>query len=295
MSQPMVPEVGELAALAKRLLEAGDRQGAGVCCAAALRLAPSCLPVHNLRETHALPGNMGSWTGVNAVISESDDIFRFFAAHPTSVNPLRDYLSDGWRTLSELQRVLDRHALSLSGVSSFLEFACGHGRFTRHLEKVVPKGALHVSDVVPSTLDFLSSTFGVTAVPSDSSPQRVEFPRNYQVVFVLSLFSHLPRSSWDGWLKCLWKATAPGGLLIITTHGHKSAAQDHAVLGDEGFAFFAQSESGALPGEEYGCAYATEAFVRRLVGETLPEASIDFTPGHFWANQDAYVLKRPGA
>lgn len=289
----MKNEVMGLVSLARRLLDAGDRDAAAICCAAALKIDPTCLPAHNLRETQQLEGNMTAWMGVNAVISESDDIFRFFASHPTSVSPLRDYLADGWRTLSELQRLLEPHGVSLSRLPSFMEFACGHGRFTRHLEALLPKGSLHVSDVVPSTLGFLEQTFGVTPVPSFSDPAQLQFPKQYDVVFVLSLFSHLPRQTWDAWLQCLWNATTPNGLLVFTTHGEKSASKDGVQFAQDGFTFFTQSESGALPGEEYGCAYATEAFVRRAVTDALRgEAAVDFSPAQFWSNQDAYVLRR---
>lgn len=290
----MKHELVDLLALGRRLLEAGDRAGAAVCCGAALRIDPACLEAHNLREVHSLAGNMTAWTGVNAIISPDDDIFRFFVGHPTSISPIRDYLADGWRTLSELQRLLERCNVSLGGSGSFMEFACGHGRFTRHLKAVLPDGALHVSDVVAGSLDFLNKTFGVHGVLSHADPTQVRFPRKYQVVFVLSLFSHLPRKAWAAWLDCLWRATAPGGVLVFTTHGEKSAATDKVQLAADGFAFYSQSESAVLAGDDYGCAYARESFVRQLIGERFPETEVDFAPAHFWAGQDAYMLSGAG-
>ena len=78
-------------------------QAAAECLAAVLEMEPDNLLAHNLREKHDLPGCYGRWMGVKAEISSDDDIFKFFAAHPTSRNPLRDYLADGWRTMLELR------------------------------------------------------------------------------------------------------------------------------------------------------------------------------------------------
>ena len=94
-----------------------------------------------------------------------------------------------------------------------LEFASGHGRFTRHLTKALGAGRVVVSDVVPSAVEFSKNTFGVDGFLSASAPEQVQWPQRYALVFVLSLFSHLPRSTWSRWLKVLYEAVAPGGLL----------------------------------------------------------------------------------
>ena len=60
--------------------------------------ADTRLQAHNLIERHGLPGAFSAWMGVCCEISPRDDIYRFFDGHPTSVNPLRDYFADGWRT-----------------------------------------------------------------------------------------------------------------------------------------------------------------------------------------------------
>ena len=48
------------------------------------------LAAHNLIEAHQLPDAFGHWMGLNCAISPQDDIFHFFAGHPTSINPIRD-------------------------------------------------------------------------------------------------------------------------------------------------------------------------------------------------------------
>ena len=289
----MNPTVSELILLARQSVAAGDRKRAAVCLRAAIEIEPANLDAHNLREQEKLTDFMSRWTGVNALISPDDDIFRFFAGHPTSLNPVRDYLADGWRTLSELMWLLEVLDLPLSKVTSFLEFASGFGRFTRHLVKRLPANALCVSDIVPAAMDFLPRHFPVQAVPSTRRPEDLGLPRRFQVIFVLSLFSHLPVGTWSRWLAKLWEATAPGGLLVISTHGTSCADMAKVFLDDNGFAFFGESESSDLDAMEYGVSYTSEAFVRNAVRAHAPGAVHTFMPDHFWSQQDAHILRRP--
>lgn len=287
----LVAMVAELLSGARDLLARGDTAAAAVCLRAALKLEPSCLEAHNLIEQHRLAGNFGEWTGLDCVISPRDDIFRYFANHPTSTNPLRDYLCDGWRTSVELMQVLEAHGLALSKIESFLEFASGHGRFTRHLVRLLPLGALHVSDVVANAVEFAKQQFGVDGFCSNSQPELIKAPRRYEVVFVLSLFSHLPPSSWAKWLARLMQLAQPGGLLIFSTHGEASAAREGVSMPSEGCHFVPSSESTALSADEYGCTYATEAYVRAVIRSALGKVEVRHFGAHFWGYQDAYALR----
>jgi len=283
--------IDDLIALAERHLAAKDHAAAASCLDAATRLDPACLSAHNLRELHRLQGNFSDWLGVNASVSANDDIYKFFANHPTSLNPMRDYLSDGWRTTLELKQLLELQDRSLRQCVSFLEFACGHGRFTRHLVNYMAVDNITVSDVVPGSIDFLQTHWPVKGFYSTMDPAKLMIPQRYEIIFVLSLFSHLPRRTWTAWLKKMYNALEPGGLLIFSTHGEKCARMAGVSLNDEGYAFYPSSESSALDGETYGCTYTSPTFVQAQVQQILgAEASVQITPNHFWGNQDAVLL-----
>lgn len=258
------------------------------CSSRATRLA-----AHGLIERHGLEGSFAQMMGLDCAISPQDDIFHFFDGHPTSTNPLRDYLADGWRTLSELMLLLESVDRPLLKLGSVLEFASGHGRFTRHLVKAVGAGSVTVSDVVEDAVRFSRQTFGVRGFASQARPEAVRWPEHYDLVFVLSLFSHLPRGSWARWLARLWDAVAPGGLLVFSTHGTEAARRVDRALDGEGYAFSAASESSAIDAQEYGTAYTDERFVRAQVRALMGEEAIArFEPAWFWHHQDAWVLRR---
>lgn len=284
----------EWLALGRRHLAAGDAPQAALALQQALAQAPTRLAAHNLIERHGLAGAFTEWMGCNCEIAPADDIYRFFENHPASVNPLRDYLADGWRTLSELMLLLEQVDRPLLKVGRCLEFASGHGRFTRHLVKALGAQRVTVSDVVADAVAFSEATFGVQAHLSSSVPEALCLAQRYDLVFVLSLFSHLPAATWSRWLRCLYGLLAPGGVLVFSTHGAEAARRQRVSLDAEGFFFAAASESQAIAAEEYGTAFTSQSYVLARIGEQLgPGRLIHFAPQHFWQHQDAYVLLRP--
>ncbi|MCD6662121.1 MAG: class I SAM-dependent methyltransferase [Comamonas sp.] len=277
----------------EQLLARGDRVGAAQVLARARDERDVLLAAHALIEAHDLVGSYRNVMGLDCTISPDDDIFRFFLGHASSRNPLRDYLADGWRTLAELMLLLERVDQPLVKMSDVLEFASGHGRFTRHLVKAIGAGRVTVSDVVDSAVAFARDTFAVRGFASASVPEQVRWPQAFDLVFVLSLFSHLPRTTWARWLAQLWSAVAPGGLLVLSTHGAKAAAFDSVALDEDGFFFAPSSESHAIAAQEYGTAFTSEAFVRARIAEVCgAESLVHFAPVHFWNHQDAWVLRK---
>ena len=278
----------------QNLLVQGDCEGAAQVLARARDERDVVLAAHALIEKYDLVGSFHNVMGLDCTISEQDDIFGFFRGHHSSRNPVRDYLADGWRTLSELMLLLEAVDQPLLKMSQVLEFASGHGRFTRHLVKALGAQRVVVSDVVPNAVGFSRSTFGVDGFLSASAPEDVQWPGRYDLVFVLSLFSHLPRSTWSRWLKVLYEAVAPGGLLVFSTHGLKAASFDHVTLDEEGYFFAASSESTAIDEQEYGTTFTTESFVLARIAETVgADKLVHKAPVHFWNHQDAYVLRKP--
>ena len=176
----------------------------------------------------------------------------------------------------------------------FLEFASGHGRFTRHLVKALGAERVTVSDVVPDAVDFARATFGVDGFLSSVSPEALAWEQSYDVVFVLSLFSHLPERTWARWLRSLYRAVKPGGLLVFTTHGAEAAQRQNVTLDGQGFFFAPSSESQAIEAAEYGTTFTSDAFVQRCIAQTLDGARVlQHASAHFWNHQDAYVVMKP--
>ena len=125
-----------------------------------------------------------------------------------------------------------------------------------------------VSDVVPDAVGLPSALLACKASGLQVF-QRCSALVSIRWSLFFLLFSHLPRSTWSRWLKVLFDAVEPGGLLVFTTHGVKAADFDHVQLDDEGYFFAPSSESTAIDGQEYGTTFTTEAFVLARIAETV--------------------------
>ena len=153
-----------------------------------------------------------------------------------------------------------------------------------------------VSDIVEDAVQFTQAHFGVGGFVSASMPEQLRWPAQYDLVFVLSLFSHLPRATWGRWLRALKDAVAPGGLLVFSTHGVKAANFHHVKLDASGFFFTPSSESQAIDGQEYGTTFTSPEFVFAQVDQEWGRnALLHSSLVHFWNHQDAYVLQKPEA
>ena len=287
-TEPNHLELAQCLALARQSADS-DPARAAAAYAEVLAQSPACLEAHNYLERHAHAQAFRHWMGINCEIAEQDDIFRFFVEHPKSRHPIRDYLADGWRSLAELMVVLERINKSLLSTGSMLEFACGHGRLTRHLAPLLGD-RLSASDVVDDAVHFINETLAVPAWRSALKPESVIAPQSYELVFVLSLFTHLPVHQWPVWIERLLSMTAPGGALCFTVHSASTMALHGVALDEDGVCFIPSSESAQLCGSDYGTTFTDRSVLEGVIHQVLGRGSDHYLEQAFWAGQDAVII-----
>jgi 2-polyprenyl-3-methyl-5-hydroxy-6-metoxy-1,4-benzoquinol methylase len=259
-------------------------------CMDVLKLDPANLIAHNALEHMQSAHCYSRWMRMNCVIDPRDDIFRFFVNHEMAKNPIREYLSDGWRTLSELILLLEQVEQPLLKTARVLEFAAGFGRFTRHLTKALP-GRVTCTDIMPGSIDFLKEQFNVQGFESSDDPQQVLRDEKYELVFVLSMFTHLPISMWQPWLQSLRRLVQPGGLLVFSVHNEEVARDNGIIFDSLGTCFIASSESPTLDTKTYGTTYTTRQFVEESIENVFENKPLLYRECAFWRGQDAVVIR----
>ncbi len=261
-------------------------------CLIALKNNPTDLAAHNALEAMRAPGCYSEWMLINATIHPQDEIFHYFAGHESAGNPFREYLSDGWRSMVELMTILEHVNRPLLKFNSVLEFAAGFGRFTRHLAKALP-GKLTCSDVQADSVDFLKKSFGVDGFYSTHEPDTLNFPAQYELVFALSMFTHVPLEMWGPWLRCMYRGVAPGGLLVITIHNENMAKKSGVQFSERGDHFIRSSESTSLDSAVYGTTFTTTQCAINAVQSALQQNILAHEEIAFWTGQDAIIIQKP--
>jgi len=239
-------------------------------------------------------------TGVSASIHPKDFIFQFLITNPvfkSKENAVRYYFHDGMNSAMQLASLMKDVGADPNDGASLFEFASGYGCVSRHLMNHLP-GAKTVScDIHGQAVDFLKNEIDVSGVMSNSTPEFLEVHERFDVVFALSFFSHMPRSTWLRWLIPLYSRVKEGGVIAFTTQGLKTA---HDYMGnpkipEDGFWFSAQSEQKDLDTAEYGQTVVTKGFVEEQV-KYLPGAElIDYREAYWWTHQDLFVVRKTKA
>jgi SAM-dependent methyltransferase len=224
------------------------------------------------------------WRELNRAIDERDDMLDFAMK---LFHQDRDAAVTAYFQSALDQVALVRHIASWRGhPRRMLDFASGYGRLTRLLvhEKVADE--VTVSDILEGGMAFQAEQFGVRTILSKTDPAQFVAPERYDLIFVASLFTHLPPATFTTWLRRLADLLEPEGLLIFSVHD-ESLAPDKQV---DGITFESHSESRVLDVEDYGSTWVTEGYVRGQVAQLGADWSCVRMPRALSDWQDVYVI-----
>ena len=224
-------------------------------------------------------------------ISPDDEMYTFII-NETNRKEMASYLyfKSGRESLQSIENIVRSSGKSFAGIRSFLDFASGYGRVTRFLIQEIEAGKIWVSDIYHGAVDFQKKYFKVNGFYSETAPSKMKFPGNFEVIYVGSLFFHLPANRFKDWLSALYDILEDDGILIFSTHGEQLCPPE-IPIDSSGFTFFAASESKTLPVKEYGSTFVSRNWVERLAKE-LEIFKVYFLEKGLCGFQDIYVVTK---
>jgi SAM-dependent methyltransferase len=135
-----------------------------------------------------------------------------------------DFIESGFSSIyPTLNRVLKPIGKELKSFHSILDFGCGCGRAIRALATLLPEIKLYGADIDDEAIKWLKLNYSKFAEFSTAS----HFPptgfgnQQFDLVFGISVFTHLPEEMQFEWLKELGRITKHDGYIILTTHREK--------------------------------------------------------------------------
>jgi len=203
------------------------------------------------------------------------------------------YIMDGERSANQLSELIRKHYGETAGKLSILEFASGYGCVSRHLKNFADYRVVSC-DIHPQAVQFLREKIEVECILSNSDPEKLAAGEQFDVVFALSFFSHMPPATWGKWLRKLFTVVSDGGLLIFTSHGRNGwKAVNKPMLETEGFWFSPISEQKDIPTEEYGTMIVSPYYVFEQLKQAEIASPIFFQEALWWGTQDTYIVRKP--
>lgn len=238
--------------------------------------------------------------GVSPEVHDADFIFQFCINHPgfaTKDLGINYYFEDGANSAKKVRNAVDRWMGKRDQPLNILEFASGYGAVTRHAKKELEPHVLTSCDIHPQAIEFLSKYLQVNTLQSQVRCEDLTFTQKYDVIFVLSFFSHMPRGTWYQWLTKLYSALAEGGILLFTTHGKVTwrTNASNALLDEEGYWFTPGSEQRDLEESTYGTTVTLKKFVDARIALLPGSDYLYFEQAGWWNHQDVYIVRKEGA
>ena len=128
------------------------------------------------------------------------------------------FLQSGKRAADSIAAALDRAGVSINKFDAILDFGCGCGRVLRHWRG--GNARIYGSDLSKQAIAWSRANlpFGEFKVNGFEPPLSYA-NASFDLVYALSVFTHLPVATQFRWRDELGRVLRPGGYLLLTVHG----------------------------------------------------------------------------
>lgn len=158
--------------------------------------------------------------------------------------------------------------------SRVLDFGCGCGRVLRHLAPQCPGTQIDGVDIDAEAVAWCQANLSAPL----AFHQNGEWPPlpfgdgQFDLIYSVSVFTHLPEPMQLAWLAELARVAKPGAWLLLSTHAPGLMPSDNADAADQmeksGFAYLLGDTTDGLP-DFYRTSYHSEAYVRQIWGKAF--------------------------
>jgi SAM-dependent methyltransferase len=154
---------------------------------------------------------------------------------------LRSFLSVGHDAYLSIQEGLKTSHAILSADSNVLDFGCGSGRTLLWWAKSSPRPQLFGTDIDAEAVAWISAHLPITVNVNDFDPPLPYADGAMDVIYSISVLTHLPEEAQDRWLAELRRIVRPGGILLISVHSSEAnellSTADRTALQEQGILF----------------------------------------------------------
>jgi len=224
----------------------------------------------------------------------------------TQVGPeprIERFLSQGERMVEDIRRCLAEVNRPLESFRSILDFGCGCGRQIRWLEGLSKTARIYGTDHFEPPIRWNQRHLPFAEFRTNRFFPPLDYADDqFDLIYAISVFTHLSGPNQPAWLDELKRVAAPGAILLITTQGQYAlesfrngivpASADllsrlarHGELAGAGMVFEEYE-----PGMNYGLAFHDRGHIEREWGKRF--AVVGFIAKGMDGWQDVVLLQK---
>lgn len=129
------------------------------------------------------------------------------------------YFTDGRNTAQWLANHFSKH-ITLENLN-ILDWGCGPGRVIRHMPDVIGNNCRYFgTDYNPNSIEWCSKNLPGIEFNLNGLSAQLPYPdQSMDVIFGISIFTHLSEPLHQDWYTELYRILKPNGILFLTTQG----------------------------------------------------------------------------
>jgi SAM-dependent methyltransferase len=204
------------------------------------------------------------------------------------------FLEGGRLAAQSVSLAAARTGEALEHLDAILDFGCGCGRVLRYWRHL-PDTGVFGTDYNAKLVAWSAHNLPFSRVAVNNLEPQLDYDSGkFDLVYALSVFTHLTKDLQAPWVRELARIAKPGGRLVLSTHGEAYLGRLNA---DERRHFAAGElvvkNNVSAPGSNTCAAYHPNAYVREEMASGLD--LVDFAAEGAKGNprQDLYVLRKP--
>jgi SAM-dependent methyltransferase len=208
---------------------------------------------------------------------------------------VESFLEVGRQCAQDIVAGLARIGTELGAFESVLDFGCGCGRVLRWLLPELASACVFGTDI-----DRQAVAWCVANMPGASFSLNAGLPptgyasRSFDLVYAISVFSHLDEDFQFYWLNELRRITRPHAIVLLSLHGHLTLGnlpqEITAEIEARGMKFVVSGAWQKVFPDWYQIAFHTREYVLEHYGRYFDV--LDYIPGGMTGIQDLVVLRR---
>lgn len=187
----------------------------------------------------------------------------------------QSFLYGGFTVSVGIRAALRMLGTTVSDYPRILDFGCGSARVLRWFKEERGPGRLHGCDIHSAAIDWCKANVDFAEFVTSNPWPPLPYPaHSFDLIFGISVVTHLDEQMQTAWLDELARITTESGVVLLSVHGEDKALKDLAPdeyeqFRNEGFFYRTATERPSVEGlpDFYQVAFHSLDYIQRVWGQ----------------------------